>query len=38
MKYTEVLEGISPERYGSRKFQAAEVQDLNTRLFYDLVR
>ena len=38
MKQAEELEGISPEHYGRRKPKAADVQDLNTRPFYELVR
>ena len=35
---TEELEGISPEQYGKRKSKSDDVQDLNTCLFYNLVR
>ena len=38
MNQAEELEGIAPEKYGSRKPKAADSQALNTRLFYDLVR
>ena len=30
--------GLAPEQYGSRKHKAADVQALNTRLFFDYVR
>ena len=32
------LEGLAPEQYGSRKSKSADIQVLNTRLFYDLIR
>ena len=38
MNQAEELGEISPEQYDSRKTKAAGVQDLNTRLFYNLVR
>ena len=38
MNQAENIEGIAPEHYESRKSKAADVQALNTRLFYDLVR
>ena len=38
MSQAEILDGIAPEQYGSRKAKASEIQALNTRLFYDLIR
>lgn len=38
MQRAEECEGVAPEQYGSRKHKAADIQALNTRLFYDLVR
>ena len=38
MNQAEYLEVISPEHYGSQKAKSADAQDLNTHLFYDLVR
>ena len=38
MSKAENLDGIAPEQYGSRSAKVAEIQYLNTRLFYDLMR
>lgn len=38
MRNAEAINGLAPEQYGSRSFKAADIQALNTRLFYDLVR
>ena len=35
MQRAEECHGIAPEQYGSRKKKAADIQALNTRLFYD---
>ena len=35
---TEYLELLSTKQYGSRKSKEAEIQALNTRLFYNLIR
>eukprot|EP00957_Ditylum_brightwellii_P105962 8082922-Ditylum_brightwellii.AAC.1 len=37
MNKAEECNGIAPEQYGSRRRKAADIQALNTRLFYDLV-
>ena len=37
MKKAEDLDGLTPEKYGNRKAKAADIQDLNTRLFYVLI-
>ena len=31
-------DGLSPEQHGIRKYKAADIQALKTRLFYDLIR
>ena len=36
MIQAETLDGIDPEKYWSRKLKASDIQDLNTKLFYDL--
>ena len=33
----ENLDVLAPEQYGIRKAKAADIQALNTRLFYDLI-
>eukprot|EP00957_Ditylum_brightwellii_P201642 15326568-Ditylum_brightwellii.AAC.2 len=38
MELAEGNGGIAEEQYGSRKHKAADIQALNTRLFYDYVR
>ena len=38
MQRAEECHGIAPEQYGSRKKKAADIQALNTRLFYDYVQ
>eukprot|EP00957_Ditylum_brightwellii_P108709 8292143-Ditylum_brightwellii.AAC.1 len=38
MQRAEECHGISPEQYGSRKKMAANIQALNTLLFYDYVQ
>ena len=38
MENAERLQGVADEQYGSRKHKAADVQALNTRLFYDHIR
>ena len=38
MKKAEDLDGLAPEQYGNRKAKAADIHDLNTRLFYVLIR
>lgn len=38
MELAEACNGVAPEQYGSRKCFAADIQALNTRLFYDLVK
>eukprot|EP00957_Ditylum_brightwellii_P084152 6397117-Ditylum_brightwellii.AAC.1 len=35
MKRTEACEGIAPKQFGSRKQKFADLQALNTRLYYD---
>ena len=37
MSQAETLYVIAPEQYGSLKSKAADIQALNTRLFYDLI-
>ena len=37
MSQATILDVISPEQYGSRKAKAADIQDLNTILFYGLI-
>eukprot|EP00957_Ditylum_brightwellii_P065859 4994787-Ditylum_brightwellii.AAC.1 len=37
MASAENLEGMADEQHGSRKKKAADIQALNTRLFYDYV-
>ena len=38
MRKSENIDGLAPEQYGIWKSKAAEIQALNTRLFYDLIR
>ena len=38
MSQAKTLDGLAPEQYGSWKAKAAEIQEINTRLFYDLIR
>eukprot|EP00957_Ditylum_brightwellii_P079674 6058735-Ditylum_brightwellii.AAC.1 len=38
MQHAEECHGIAPEQYGSKKKKAADIQALNTRLFYDYVQ
>lgn len=38
MRRAELNGGLAIEQYGSRTAKAADIQALNTRLFYDLVR
>ena len=38
MSQAEILDGIAPLKYGIRKAKSADIQALNTRLFYDLIR
>ena len=33
----ENIEGLSPYKYGIRAVEAADIQNLNTHLFYDLI-
>eukprot|EP00957_Ditylum_brightwellii_P110103 8397186-Ditylum_brightwellii.AAC.1 len=37
MASAENLEGVADEKYGSREKKEADIQALNTRLFYDYV-
>eukprot|EP00957_Ditylum_brightwellii_P074988 5698875-Ditylum_brightwellii.AAC.1 len=37
MARAEEIQGVAQEQYGSRKQKAADIQALNTRLFYDYV-
>ena len=32
------LDGLSPEQYDSRKSNTKDIKNLNTRLFYDIIR
>ena len=34
----ENIDGLAPKKYRSQKSKAADIQALNTRLFYDLIR
>ena len=36
MKTSKYFKALAPEQYGSRKAKAADIQALNTRLFYKL--
>ena len=38
MSKAEILEGLAPKQYGSQKSKEANIQALNTRLFYDIIR
>ena len=38
MSQSESLDGLTPKQYGIWKEKAADIQELNTRLFYDLIR
>ena len=38
MIQSESIDGIAPEWYGTQKAKATDIQALNTRLFYDLIR
>ena len=38
MKTVKEFKALTPKQYGSRKYKAADIQTLNTRLFYDLTR
>ena len=38
MSQAEILDGIAPLKYGIRKAKSADIQALNTRLFYDLIK
>eukprot|EP00957_Ditylum_brightwellii_P200365 15275304-Ditylum_brightwellii.AAC.1 len=38
MQQAEEWHRIAPEQYGSRKKKSADIQDLNTSLFYDYVQ
>eukprot|EP00957_Ditylum_brightwellii_P064703 4910695-Ditylum_brightwellii.AAC.1 len=35
MKRAEIMHGVTPEQFGSRRKKSADLQALNTRLFYD---
>eukprot|EP00957_Ditylum_brightwellii_P022700 1712325-Ditylum_brightwellii.AAC.1 len=35
MRRAEIMHGIAPEQFGSRREKSADLQALNTRLFYD---
>eukprot|EP00957_Ditylum_brightwellii_P144547 11011100-Ditylum_brightwellii.AAC.1 len=37
MSNAEYLQGIADEQYGSRKNKSADIQALNTRLYYDYI-
>ena len=38
MRQSEELEGLTPEQYGNRASKSADIQALNTRIFYEFVR
>eukprot|EP00957_Ditylum_brightwellii_P031644 2400093-Ditylum_brightwellii.AAC.1 len=37
MRRAEACGGVAPEQFGSRRYKLADLQALNTRLFYDHV-
>ena len=38
MSQDKKLDRLAPEKYGSQKAKSADMQGLNTRPFYDLIR
>ena len=38
MSKDETFDGLAPEQYGSLKSKEEDIQSLNTRLLYDLIR